>query len=245
MMYVWTTYRARGHDADFDLIKLPKLQVRVNDTEPIFFYCTAPGSCFQHHMIGVVNPNSIETLDLQQQYAINSTTQLAPGDPFPSETLNPTSTPSTTAVGSGTGNQDNHDHPHHGLGPGAIAGIAIGGAAVLILAGALIFLCGRRGGLDVAYRRSAQTFPPSLVEEAKYNPHNPKSPGHQSYSSPNYTVPMVNDPYQGTHPHTHNSSPPPVAPSSHPAYSVYSSTGGQPSITSPLSAGVTDGTQGY
>src|SRR5690606_501824 len=40
-----------------------------------------------------------------------------------------------------------------GLSAGAIAGIAIGGAAVLIIAAALIYLCGRRGGKDFAYRR--------------------------------------------------------------------------------------------
>lgn len=35
----------------------PEFQVAVNDTEPIFFYCSAPGACFQG-MVGVVNPVS-------------------------------------------------------------------------------------------------------------------------------------------------------------------------------------------
>ncbi|OIW34456.1 hypothetical protein CONLIGDRAFT_5741 [Coniochaeta ligniaria NRRL 30616] len=216
---------------------LPKLQVRVNDTEPIFFYCTAPGSCFQQHMIGVVNPNSTETLDLQEQYAINATTQLAPGEPFPSETLNPTSTPSASNTNSPGAGSD--DHEHHGLSAGAIAGIAIGGAAVLCLAGALVFLCGRRGGLDKAYRRSTQTFPPPVVEN-KYQPSNPKSPGQETYSTAHYS----NDPYRTNSPHTFASSPPPLTPNSHPAY-TYSSAAGHPNVQSPLMAGMTDGTQGY
>ena len=34
----------------------PKYRVRVNDTDPIFYYCAAPGSCIAHGMIGVINP---------------------------------------------------------------------------------------------------------------------------------------------------------------------------------------------
>jgi hypothetical protein len=36
----------------------PKYLVRVNDTEPIFFYCSAPGSCIDWQMVGVINPVS-------------------------------------------------------------------------------------------------------------------------------------------------------------------------------------------
>ncbi len=196
-------------------------------------------------MIGVVNPNSTETLDLQEQYAINATTQLAPGEPFPSETLSPTHTPLAGSTDSAAPGTD--DHEHHGLSAGAIAGIAIGGAAVLILAGALVFLCGRRGGLDKAYRRSTQTFPPPVVD-TKYNPtnpSNPKSPGQETYSTAHYSVPAANDPYRTNSPHTFASSPPPTTPNSHPAYSTYSSAGGHPNVQSPLMAGLTDGTQGY
>ncbi|KAH8593551.1 hypothetical protein B0O99DRAFT_495295, partial [Bisporella sp. PMI_857] len=32
----------------------PKFEVRVNDSEPIFFYCSAPGACLDG-MIGVIN----------------------------------------------------------------------------------------------------------------------------------------------------------------------------------------------
>lgn len=37
----------------------PKFRVRVNDTEPIFYYCSAPGSCITHGMLGVINPVGI------------------------------------------------------------------------------------------------------------------------------------------------------------------------------------------
>lgn len=35
--------------------QMPKFRVRVNDTDPIFFYCGAPGSCYKEKMIGVIN----------------------------------------------------------------------------------------------------------------------------------------------------------------------------------------------
>lgn len=34
----------------------PKYRMRVNDTEPIFYYCSASGSCITHGMLGVINP---------------------------------------------------------------------------------------------------------------------------------------------------------------------------------------------
>lgn len=40
----------------------PKFRVRVNDTEPIFYYCSAPGSCITHGMLGVINPVSLPFL---------------------------------------------------------------------------------------------------------------------------------------------------------------------------------------
>src|ERR1700709_894180 len=43
----------------------PKFQVRVNDTEPIFFYCSAPGACIEEGMIGVINPTIIKNFDTQ------------------------------------------------------------------------------------------------------------------------------------------------------------------------------------
>lgn len=198
-------------------------------------------------MLGVINPNATQTLDLQMQFALKDPLQLEPGEPFPSETLNPTHKASPSSTGSGAASNDDHDH--HGLSAGAIAGIAIGGAAVLVLAGALVFLCGRRGGLDMAYRRNTQTFPPgppAMID----NKYNPKSPGHDTFSSTNHyahSIAVVNDPYRTNSPHAYSSSPPPVAhsPNSHPAYGTYSSNGGHTTVQSPLMAGMTDGSQGY
>lgn len=33
----------------------PVFQVKVNDTDPIWFYCSAPSSCNVYKMIGVIN----------------------------------------------------------------------------------------------------------------------------------------------------------------------------------------------
>lgn len=36
----------------------PAWNLTINDTNPIFFYCSAPGSCIQNAMVGVINPVS-------------------------------------------------------------------------------------------------------------------------------------------------------------------------------------------
>ncbi|KAK4240021.1 hypothetical protein C8A03DRAFT_13636 [Achaetomium macrosporum] len=129
----------------------PHYDVRVNDTEPIFFYCAAPGSCVDYQMIGVINPNATQTYEAQLEYAKNATYQLAPGQPFPTETPVPRPTPAPKQ----TPSQEYPGEPHHqGLSAGAIAGIAIGIAAVLILGAALIYLFGRRGGFEKASRKT-------------------------------------------------------------------------------------------
>ncbi|TKA63306.1 hypothetical protein B0A49_13123 [Cryomyces minteri] len=46
----------------------PTYNLRINDTNPVFFYCTAPGSCIGHGMIGVINPN--ESVSLAKQRAL-------------------------------------------------------------------------------------------------------------------------------------------------------------------------------
>jgi hypothetical protein len=196
-------------------------------------------------MIGVVNPNASQTFDLQMQYALNATYQLKPGEQLPSESLSPTHTPSATSSPTSTGSAaaNTGGDGGHGLSAGAIAGIAIGGAAVLVLAGTLLFLCGRRGGLDRAYRRSTQTFLPPPMTDHKYNP---KSPGQDTFSAHHYSMPAVNDPYRTNSPQTYTSSPPPITPTpnSHVGYPTYSTTGGHPNSQSPLMAGPADGTHG-
>ncbi|RAL63162.1 hypothetical protein DID88_004242 [Monilinia fructigena] len=81
----------------------PKFQVVVNDSNPIFFYCSAPGACHEDVMIGVVNANSTQTFTNQLAYAENSSIQFSPGENFPveassssSSTIRPTSITSPT-----------------------------------------------------------------------------------------------------------------------------------------------------
>ncbi|KAI5459819.1 hypothetical protein BGZ63DRAFT_455376 [Mariannaea sp. PMI_226] len=157
----------------------PRFRVRVNDTEPIFFYCGAPGSCVRYHMMGVINPSKNETLEDWTNAAKDVDYQLRPGDPWPSESgfSKPSDAVSESGAPSNDGDdKSDHDHSSHGLGAGAIAGIAIGGAAVLLLAGAMIYLCGRRGGFDKAYRKSfrnssapAYTPAPPAVSESQFS----------------------------------------------------------------------------
>lgn len=98
-----------------------------------------------------------ETLEKWDKKADGVDYQLRPGDPWPSEA---DYTKPTDAVSSETGsssnvtNDNNNNNNSSGLGAGAIAGIAIGAAAVLLLGGGLLYLCGRRGGFDKAYRKS-------------------------------------------------------------------------------------------
>lgn len=92
--------------------------------------------------------------------------QLTPGEPFPKEQGFPTST--TTAISKSTTSaipqsttsittDQNSNSPYHpngnGLSSGAIAGIVIGGVAVLGIIIGVIYLCGRRGGFN-AYHKS-------------------------------------------------------------------------------------------
>ncbi|KAK4673195.1 hypothetical protein QC763_109685 [Podospora pseudopauciseta] len=149
----------------------PSYEVRVNDTLPIFFYCAAPNSCTDWQMIGVINPNSTATFDAQLALASQAKLQLEPGEPFPTESAK--NGPTASPVPSGDNDNDNGGG---GLAPGAIAGIAIGAAAVVVLAAVLLYLCGRRGGFDKAYRKSfaGTGRGNSMAEAASYNP---KSPG--------------------------------------------------------------------
>ncbi|KAH6867594.1 hypothetical protein B0T10DRAFT_553962 [Thelonectria olida] len=142
----------------------PRFRVRVNNTDPIFYYCGAPGSCVKYHMMGVVNPSKNETLDDWFVKAADVDYQLTPGEPFPTEEGFKTSTTSTTAdlttsatadPTSGSSNNPDDENGHgHSLNAGAVAGIAIGGAAVLILTMGAIYCCGRHGGFNKAYRKT-------------------------------------------------------------------------------------------
>ncbi|KAL2015880.1 hypothetical protein VTK56DRAFT_4655 [Thermocarpiscus australiensis] len=127
----------------------PHFDVTVNDTDPIFYYCAAPGSCVYHHMIGVINPNKTETYNDQLKFAENATFQMAPGDPWPSESPQPHTNSSSSGSSGGGGSSSS-------LGTGAIAGIAIGCASVPVLAAWFIYLYRRRGKFNKAHCESVQ-----------------------------------------------------------------------------------------
>ncbi|KAK9773923.1 hypothetical protein AB5N19_05671 [Seiridium cardinale] len=160
----------------------PEWLLTVNDTDPYFFYCSAPGSCINSHMVGVINPNENFTLDAQKEALKDVQFQLSPGEPFPPEASLTASTTSATSTATGSSSGSGGTS----LSGGAIAGIAIGGAAVLIIAVALIWFCGRKGGIEKGYRKSTVVSqpPPSMVE-ANYATQ-PKSPPPPTYRDSPY-----------------------------------------------------------
>ncbi|KAK4230572.1 hypothetical protein QBC38DRAFT_452208 [Podospora fimiseda] len=213
----------------------PNYQVRVNDTDPIFYYCAAPHSCTDYQMIGVINPNATHTFEAQLAAAKVAGYQLEPGQPFPSESPKPRPSETGSPSSGGNNNNDNNGDNKPGgssLSPGAIAGIAIGGVVVLVLAAALLYLCGRRGGFDKAYRKSALPFAnnpvqggPQMAEGAAYPVSaNPKSPGQSTLSA----FP-AHDPYHGGAPFFGTSLPPAgyhaVSPNMQPGYLSHQHTG--------------------
>ncbi|KAI2483607.1 hypothetical protein Ptr902_05924 [Pyrenophora tritici-repentis] len=42
----------------------PTYRIRINDTNPVFFYCSAPGSCLNYGMVGAINPNASTSANL-------------------------------------------------------------------------------------------------------------------------------------------------------------------------------------
>lgn len=59
--YELTVPKAEGFFSGFQPVDAilddpPKWTLRINDTDPVFFYCGAPGSCIDFQMVGVINP---------------------------------------------------------------------------------------------------------------------------------------------------------------------------------------------
>jgi hypothetical protein len=143
------------HPVDAILLDPPKFTIKINDTSPIFFYCSAPGSCIGYGMVGAINPNATTSLVTQRELAMKSTFMLEPGEPWPSEgaadPFTTTATAAVTTVATSTAtSQPNYTElagetkKSHTLSTGAIAGIAIGGVAIALIVAALLYLCGRR-----------------------------------------------------------------------------------------------------
>ncbi|KAF2016573.1 hypothetical protein BU24DRAFT_481210 [Aaosphaeria arxii CBS 175.79] len=125
----------------------------INSTEPIFYYCGAPGSCINEQMVGVINPNGTQTLAAQIKAAADADFMVRPNEDIPREGTVSLHTPGET----GTPNS-NHEQPHgHKLSGGAIAGIAVGGVVFLVVAAALFFFVGRAKSLKEVLRNKEAT----------------------------------------------------------------------------------------
>ena len=187
----------------------PKWSVVVNDTDPIFYYCSALGSCLDYGMVGVVNPNASVSLQVQKDLALNSTFMLQPGEPWPPEassTILPTTTATVVSTAASTPTSGpaettseaaTSSSHHTGLSTGAIAGIAIGGAAVLLAAGFLVWWCGRQ-----SRRNHTQSDTPPTYVPPQYTTYPPMSPSAKHISgvksSPVYpSYPYTEQPNMG------------------------------------------------
>ncbi len=140
-------------------------------------YTGPPNSRNSWAMVGVINPNATTSLDVQKSLAMNSSYQLNPGEGFPSEATSSASAgytaastvttarsiaASTSAATSSTTAPTASSHST--LSTGAIAGVAIGGTAVLLTAGFLIWYCGRQSRQNNT--QPAQEAPPNYVPPA-------------------------------------------------------------------------------
>ncbi|KAF2113463.1 hypothetical protein BDV96DRAFT_689015 [Lophiotrema nucula] len=133
----------------------PTWRVRVNDTKPIFFYCSAPDSCIKYGMVGVINPSKSSDLDHQQGLAKHAGYMLQPGEPFPAEgtpTVPPSSLPSDPSAVPIPKSGGKH------LSPGVIAGIVIAGVFVFVLGALLFFFIGRTRTLEDEAERKDSTI---------------------------------------------------------------------------------------
>lgn len=204
------------HYIDTNFPKAPKYSIKINDTNPIYFYCSAPGSCITYGMVGAINPNSSTPIFTQQTKAKDSAYMLNPGEPFPAESPLPSNLPSSTSVPIAVAPQK-----HSALSPGAIAGIVIAALSVVVLAAGLFFFMGRSKSLkDEVNRKSAnlggglqspapgQVYSPTPQMQqqgyfdAKYTPRpQPQQgyvlppPGHPAYSTPQ-TQSMYSEPQE-------------------------------------------------
>lgn len=173
----------------------PVYRLLINDSNPIFYYCGAEGSCINWQMVGVINPNANTSLQAHKQAAKDSAFMLLPGEKWPDESHNPmddptssgNSTPNSTADASSTSStSSSSSNSSSGLSSGAIAGIAVGGTVAVIGAAALLFFCGRASRRRNAAAAAQQQ--PLMQQGGHGGAPPPFSPGpnsgHMSYVQP-------------------------------------------------------------
>lgn len=123
--------------------------------------------------------------------------QLRPGEKWPSEGAWSTSSAapgSTASTDPGESNPEG-DGTHSTLSVGTIAGIVVGGCAILLLVAALFFFCGRRGlhvtGQNQQSKEHHSTINSTLVQSSHWNKCEPDS------------CPNIEDSRSGTGHHPH------------------------------------------
>ncbi|KAF1353534.1 hypothetical protein BDV97DRAFT_291157 [Delphinella strobiligena] len=130
----------------------PIWNLTVNDTEPFFFYCSAPGSCLDWQMVGGVNLNSSTNMTHHIAAIAEEGILLQPGEPWQSEDqessiasfVGPTAAPyMSISSKSSAGHAE-------ALSAGVIAGIAIAGFLVVVLAGVALWFMSRSHTLKQA-----------------------------------------------------------------------------------------------
>ncbi|KFY05024.1 hypothetical protein O988_00318 [Pseudogymnoascus sp. VKM F-3808] len=162
----------------------PQFSIVVNDTEPIFFYCSSPGACAREGMVGVINPNSNQTLEVQLAYAENSTLMFSPGEGYPSETTTPATSPSISSAPS---------YSPIALSSGAIAGIVIGVIAMVVVIGVLC-LKWRRKKIGRRYLQNTPGARPAVSSEPVYPPQSPNIYSESSHYNQNEIQSSVGSP---------------------------------------------------
>ncbi|KAF2452332.1 hypothetical protein BDY21DRAFT_294880 [Lineolata rhizophorae] len=136
----------------------------INDTSPIWFYCSALQFCHSNGMVGVINPANGTSVDIQRQAAQTASFQFFPGEPWPVE--------GSTASGSTL-----KPSAHH-LSGGVIARVVIGVIVFIgMIAAALYFVLRSRVNKqepDPADQKSVHSFTKDESEDL----------GIRAYSSP-------------------------------------------------------------
>ncbi|KAJ5484848.1 hypothetical protein N7539_004836 [Penicillium diatomitis] len=117
----------------------PTWSLVINDTQPLFYYCTAISSCLGNGMVGVINPNSTQTFEAQYDKALKYPYMLVPGQSMPAEGSGSLSTSSTQNPSSDTATSA----ANKGLSGGAIAGIVVAAVVFVAILVILFFVLGR------------------------------------------------------------------------------------------------------
>ncbi|KIX07483.1 uncharacterized protein Z518_02136 [Rhinocladiella mackenziei CBS 650.93] len=169
---------------DAKLSDPPSWSLLINDTNPIFYYCGASGSCINYQMVGVINPNATTSLETQKQLAKDSTFMLLPGEPWPDERENPfittssapTSSPTaaatnSVAASSATSEPDSSSGRHLILSAGAIAGIVIGASALTLAAAGLLYMCSRKSRRESLKQDDGPDTHHTTAHQMSHNPY--------------------------------------------------------------------------